>query len=588
MNRFKLQMKIIYIIIFILSCLIVLLLSTIHKNNLINQEANRAIEILKTNYDITNFYTATDAKAINRRIQNDTKILEIFYNANKANDDDKKVLRDELYNRLYKIYQSIREKGVLQFQFVLPDNRSFLRMHKPSKYGDNLENIRFSFKNTNITHKPSFGFEQGRTSHAFRNVFPLFYKEKYIGAYEISYTSEYMQNNITKVNKIHTHFLVNKNIFKSNIWKRKYVILNYIQSIEHEDFMTVHIDKKNSKNCKSILNKEIIDKKIKTGEAFAFYSDGQKDINVVTFLPIKNVQNDKVLAYLVSYTKNESIDELIHNYIMINLIFFVLMSVILYLLYKKEIAQKKYAREIIQNTKFTVIGQMSAGITHEINTPLSYIKGLTEMSRYDLEDMPNNDFKSQLLDDNEKIMDGIKRMSIIIESMREMSQTSKGDVSQHNIYGTLIVVLRMLYNRSKQVSKIYVNGEHFILENSNKNRYKFMANIQKQRIEQVWTIVLNNALDELMKVDIYENRRLDINIKKTERYIVVSIEDNAGGIPEKIIDNIFEPFVSTKESSGIGIGLNVAKKIIDEHNSTITASNTKYGASFTIKIPTTN
>ncbi|MEA3554727.1 MAG: ATP-binding protein [Campylobacterota bacterium] len=588
MDKFKLRVKVIYIVIFILLCSVVLLLTTIHKNNLINQEASRAIEILKTNYDITNFYTSSDAKAIDGRIQNDTKILEIFAKANNATKQEKKILREQLYKRLNKLYQIIRKKGVLQFQFVFPDNRSFLRMHKPSKFGDNLEDVRYSFRNTNITHKPSFGFEQGRTAHAFRNVFPLFYNEKYIGSYEISYASEYMQNNITKVNKIHTHFLVNKNIFKSDIWKRKYVILNYVQSMEHKDFMTVSIDKKNSKNCKAILNREIIDKKIKTGEPFAFYSDVKKDINVVTFLPIKNVQNDKVLAYLVSYTKNESIDELIHSYIMINLISFILMSIILYLLYKKEIAQKKYESDIVQNTKFTVIGQMSAGITHEINTPLSYIKGLTEMSRYDLEDMPNNDFKKQLLDDNERVMDGVKRMGIIIESMREMSQTSNQNIEEQNIYATLIVVLRMLYNKSKIISKIYINDEHFTLENSNKNRYKFMANIQKQRIEQVWTIILNNALDELIKVDIYENRRLDITIKKVENNIVVSIDDNAGGIPEKIINTVFEPFTSTKESSGIGIGLNIAKKIIEEHNGKIEASNTNKGACFTTTLSAAN
>ncbi len=67
---------------------------------------------------------------------------------------------------------------------------------------------------------------------------------------------------------------------------------------------------------------------------------------------------------------------------------------------------------------------MAAGITHEINTPLTYIKGTTEMSRYDLKDMPENKFKQQLLDDNQKVMDGIERMSIIVESMREVSQVT--------------------------------------------------------------------------------------------------------------------------------------------------------------------
>jgi len=54
------------------------------------------------------------------------------------------------------------------------------------------------------------------------------------------------------------------------------------------------------------------------------------------------------------------------------------------------------------------------------------------------------------------------------------------------------------------------------------------------------------------------------------------------GVSEQIISKIFEPFVSTKQSSGIGIGLNVAKKIIDEHNNSIMVKNTKDGACFSV------
>ena len=74
-------------------------------------------------------------------------------------------------------------------------------------------------------------------------------------------------------------------------------------------------------------------------------------------------------------------------------------------------------------------------------------------------------------------------------------------------------------------------------------------------------------------------------IKECNDKIKVIFKDNAGGIPKEIIDNIFEPFVSSKEASGIGIGLNVAKKIIKQNNSTITAANCDDGACFTITLP---
>jgi len=244
----------------------------------------------------------------------------------------------------------------------------------------------------------------------------------------------------------------------------------------------------------------------------------------------------------------------------------------------------KHEQDSIKNTKFSTIGQMAAGITHEINTPLTYIKGTVEMSRYDIEDLPKSNTKNLLLEDNLKVMNGLNRIGIIVESMREMSQVTPTIREKTNLYATLITVLRMTHNRANQITKIYVNNDLFKLENSNKEKYIFEAVIHKQRIEQVWTIILNNALDELIKIDDFNKRRIDINISKNNDNIIIEFLDNAGGICPKIIDKIFEPFVSTKESSGIGIGLNVAKKIVLDHNGTICVNNKEQGASFIIKL----
>ena len=109
---------------------------------------------------------------------------------------------------------------------------------------------------------------------------------------------------------------------------------------------------------------------------------------------------------------------------------------------------------------------------------------------------------------------------------------------------------------------------------------------KKQRIEQVWIVVVNNALDELLKIEEYEHRLIDISIEcsSDKKYIVVKIKDNAEGISGDIIDSIFEPFISSKESSGMGIGLNIAKKIIDEQDGQILAYNENDGAVFEIRL----
>lgn len=245
---------------------------------------------------------------------------------------------------------------------------------------------------------------------------------------------------------------------------------------------------------------------------------------------------------------------------------------------------KIHQQEQIRNAKLSSIGALAAGITHEINTPLTYIKGNFEMMGYDIEDLPNSEIKTRMLEDSIKINEGINRIANIVESMREISQSSNEKKESVNIYSTLITALTMAYNRSKQVCPILLNDEEFSLNNIDKNKYVYQSKIQKQRIEQVWIIILNNALDELVKIDNYENRLLKINLYEENNYIIVRFIDNAGGIKEDIIDNIFQPFISSKEHSGMGVGLNIAKKIIEQQEGEIVAFNKDKGAIFEIKL----
>ena len=169
--------------------------------------------------------------------------------------------------------------------------------------------------------------------------------------------------------------------------------------------------------------------------------------------------------------------------------------------------------------------------------------------------------------------------------MREMSQKSKEIKEDTNIYHTLVTALTLLYNRSKQISNIKLNGEDFVI-GMDKNKERYVSCIQKQRVEQTWVVIINNALDELVKIEDFEDRLIDINISctKDQKSIVVKIKDNAGGIPKKMLNNIFEPFVSNKESSGMGVGLNVAKRIINDQKGEILAYNENGGAVFEVKL----
>jgi C4-dicarboxylate-specific signal transduction histidine kinase len=252
---------------------------------------------------------------------------------------------------------------------------------------------------------------------------------------------------------------------------------------------------------------------------------------------------------------------------------------------KIEEEKERHQEELLANAKFAAIGQLAAGITHEINTPLTYIKASFEILGYDLEDMPESKMKTDAQKQLERITDGLLRIENIINSMKEMSSQSKVEKKEMNIYSTIITSTVLAYNKSKHISKIFINGKEFYMD-MDKNEHAFLAHVQPQRIEQVWVIIINNAIDELIKIDKFSDRKLEIILEEDDEFVYVYFKDNAGGIDEDLFDSLFKPFKGTKESGGMGVGLSIAQKIINDQSagSTIEAYNEEDGAVFKVSL----
>ena len=121
------------------------------------------------------------------------------------------------------------------------------------------------------------------------------------------------------------------------------------------------------------------------------------------------------------------------------------------------------------------------------------------------------------------------------------------------------------------------------IENTLSNEKLFGS---KRELVQVLINILNNAKDALLDKKV-ESPKVQIKLSKNEKGIIITISDNAGGIPRDILSKIFDPYFTTKhESVGNGIGLSMSHKIINDHfNGLLHVSNDKEGACFTIEIP---
>ncbi len=114
--------------------------------------------------------------------------------------------RKALLSRYRPIFDTLQRHALKHLQFHLPDGRSFLRVHAPSKYGDSLLSIRPSIRIITKEHKPLFGYEIGRYLGAYRAIYPLNCHHRYVGSAELSFTFDAMKRALEEVAKGERHY----------------------------------------------------------------------------------------------------------------------------------------------------------------------------------------------------------------------------------------------------------------------------------------------------------------------------------------------------------------------------------------------
>ncbi|MGB3751424.1 MAG: ATP-binding protein [Arcobacteraceae bacterium] len=249
---------------------------------------------------------------------------------------------------------------------------------------------------------------------------------------------------------------------------------------------------------------------------------------------------------------------------------------------KEELDQNLQKR--FEDIKLNSLGKVATAITHELNTPITYMKSNIEIMAHDIASLQANEkVKKELTITYEILNNGLKQLQNIINNTKQIAKKGKNSYLKENLYTTIIFSTRIIYNRSKYLMPIYINGVLFDLD-LDENFESFHLHMIKERLEQVWIIILNNACDEFEhSTKKQTDRKVLIDITQHKDRLKIIFKDNANhGIPTDIMMNIFDPFVSTKIDKGMGVGLNIAKDIVEEHMGTIKAYNQDEFAIFEI------
>lgn len=319
---------------------------------------------------------------------------------------------------------------------------------------------------------------------------------------------------------------------------------------------------------------------MKTSKKFAIYQSVNEKVKVVAFLPIKNIKNTKTAAYLVSYTDSKHIANILSIYKFINYISFIALALILFLLYKvirsrdSLIEELKIQKEEVikkdkilqEQSKLAAMGEMVGSIAHQWRQPLNSLN-------INIENL-DDDYADGLIDaefiDNfiDKQTHTIQFMSHTIDDFRNFFRVEK----VKKIFSVKEAIQSIISIQSAQFKNNNISVE---LQGDD-----FKLNTIESEFKQTILNLISNAKDAIVKNSISYGK-----IKLILKNNSLIISDNAGGIPEDILDRIFEPYFTTKEQGeGTGMGLYMSKMIIEQNiEGTLSVVNSKDGAEFTIK-----
>ncbi len=252
--------------------------------------------------------------------------------------------------------------------------------------------------------------------------------------------------------------------------------------------------------------------------------------------------------------------------------------------------------QLIQQEKMASLGELTAGIAHEIQNPLNFVNNFSEVNKELLVEMKDemskgniddaNAIANDVIDNEEKINHHGKRADAIVKGMLQHSRVSTGQKELTDINALADEYLRLSYHGLRAKDK---NFNATLQTDFDKSIGKL--NIVPQDIGRVLLNLFNNAFYAVkppnpLKGEHYEPT-ITVTTKKVDDKIFISVKDNGIGIPQKIIDKIFQPFFTTRPTGqGTGLGLSLSYDIIKAHGGEIKVETKEgEGAEFIILLP---
>ena len=261
---------------------------------------------------------------------------------------------------------------------------------------------------------------------------------------------------------------------------------------------------------------------------------------------------------------------------------------------------KSAQSQLIQSEKMASLGELTAGIAHEIQNPLNFVNNFSEINKELLKELKTEHAKAKterddqaedeivniVISNEEKISHHGKRADAIVKSMLQHSRSGTGKKEPADINSLADEYLRLAYHGFRAKNSSFNASMQTDFDKS-----VGKVNINPQDIGRVLLNLYNNAFYAVNEKNKMAGTGFEptvsVSIKRTDNKIALSVKDNGNGLSQKVIDKIFQPFFTTKPAGqGTGLGLSLSYDIIKAHGGEIKVESKEgEGAEFVVLIP---